>query len=88
MDSPQPVATSRSRSTATGVTRTSAWGEKGALANPRSLRRCSSRTRSKRNTEAIEIGNSPGGGADHRLSRLAMTLLLDKAREQVLLYVA
>lgn len=92
-DSLQPVADKLKLKihTATGVTRMPAPGEKGALASPRLLEALfqPDSVQSKRNTEAIEIGNSTLAAARITAYQPAMTLPLDKAREQVRsLYVA
>ncbi|MHA7601443.1 SurA N-terminal domain-containing protein [Alicycliphilus sp. T452] len=92
-DSLQPVADKLKLKihTATGVTRVPSPGAKGALANPRLLEVLfqPDSVQNKRNTEAIEIGNSTLAAARITAYQPAMTLPLDKAREQVRsLYVA
>jgi len=86
-DSLQPVADKLALKihTATGVTRTPAQGRQGALANPRLLEALfqPDSLQNKRNTEAVEIGASMLAAARVIAYQAAMTLPLDKARDQV-----
>ena len=92
-DSLQPVADKLTLKihTATGVARTPAQGVQGALANPRFLEALfqPESLQNKRNTEAVEIGASMLAAGRVTAYQAAMTLPLDKARDQVrALYVA
>lgn len=76
---------------ATGITRTPAPAANGALANPRFLEALfqPDSLQNKRNTEAIEIGPSTLAAGRITVYQPAMTLPLDKARDQVrTLYLA
>lgn len=92
-DSLQPVAEKLKLKihTATGVARTPAAGAQGALANPRFLETLfqPDSLQTKRNTEAVEIGPSMLAAGRVTAYQAALTLPLDKARDQVrTLYVA
>ncbi|WP_404299915.1 SurA N-terminal domain-containing protein [Alicycliphilus denitrificans] len=92
-DSLQPVADKLKLKihTAVGVTRTPAQAMQGALANPRFLEALfqPDSLQNKRNTEAVEIGTSMLAAGRVTAYQAAMTLPLDKARDQVrALYVA
>ncbi|MBS0389597.1 MAG: SurA N-terminal domain-containing protein [Proteobacteria bacterium] len=92
-DSLQPVADKLKLKirTATGVTRMPAPGAEGALASARFLEALfqPDTLQNKRNTEAIEIGNSAMVAGRVTAYQPAMTLPLEKAREQARsLYVA
>ncbi|WP_312792863.1 SurA N-terminal domain-containing protein [Diaphorobacter nitroreducens] len=86
-DSLQPVADKLKLKiqTADGVTRTPAAGGAGPLANARFLEALfqSDSLQNKRNTEAIEIGTSVLAAGRVKAYQPAMTLPLDKARDQV-----
>lgn len=92
-DSLQPVADKLKLKiqTADGVTRTPAAGGAGPLANARFLEALfqSDSLQNKRNTEAIEIGTSVLAAGRVTAYQPAMTLPLDKARDQVrAIYIA
>lgn len=92
-DSLQPVADKLKLKiqTAEGVTRTPAAGGAGPLANARFLEALfqSDSLQNKRNTEAIEIGTSVLAAGRVTAYQPAMTLPLDKARDQVrAIYIA
>ena len=92
-DSLQPVADKLKLKiqTADGVTRTPAAGGAGPLANARFLEALfqSDSLQNKRNTEAIEIGTSVLAAGRVKAYQPAMTLPLDKARDQVrAIYIA
>lgn len=92
-DSLQPVADKLKLEiqTADGVTRTPAAGGAGPLANARFLEALfqSDSLQNKRNTEAIEIGTSVLAAGRVTAYQPAMTLPLDKARDQVrAIYIA
>ena len=92
-DSLQPIADKFKLKirTATGVVRTPAPGAEGALASQRFLDALfqPESVQNKRNTEAVEIGTSALAAGRITNYQPAMTLPLDKAREQVrALYVA
>ena len=92
-DSLQPVADKLKLKiqTAAGVTRTPAAGGAGPLANARFLEALfqSDSLQNKRNTEAIEIGTSVLAAGRVTAYQPAMTLPLDKARDQVrAIYIA
>ena len=92
-DSLQPVADKLKLKiqTAEGVTRTPAAGGVGPLANARFLEALfqSDSLQNKRNTEAIEIGTSVLAAGRVTAYQPAMTLPLDKARDQVrAIYIA
>ncbi len=92
-DSLQPVADKLKLKiqTAEGVTRTPAAGGAGPLVNARFLEALfqSDSLQNKRNTEAIEIGTSVLAAGRVTAYQPAMTLPLDKARDQVrAIYIA
>lgn len=92
-DSLQPVADKLKLKiqTADGVTRTPAAGGAGPLANARFLEALfqADSLQNKRNTEAIEIGTSVLAAGRVTAYQPAMTLPLDKARDQVrAIYIA